>query len=473
MSLLTLSEFSALGHITQDTLAITLDFDSVGLGKVKPYTEKAIRHVLGLWRPADDLRPISAKDWDAVFRDYATKIASEDKTGVQRDLYLLFVSGYIHEVRHAHDLLATCYGQNQLFRLLNCYQNIHYIFFRLREWQTKTGNEIPIPLPDSFEFDESAMNVVKKYRSVISEIRDLQIPKGTSGWLTATDVLEISACNAQLSFLIEMFGYEEAFRVTQLIAMSPNAHRYLRARSVVHDYTQTMGIREGVSSAALSYIAWASLMLLGQKDTFIVNGLNPAIAFEGILEKAIQTKKKIETSVAMNAVSSFCSEWQLRSPKEMQDAYTRLAEKRIDDLSSKAKYALTGRSVEVDKNENLANHVGFLKAFTHMKQLIEGTPNYYFDMSLYPWGLVSEVFPSVLVRTRSNGISTDFLSGGINLISYDNLSSIDFSGCSLRVLSEGFGSLSDSRAENDLFASLRSSSGFNYRFKDSFFDSCC
>lgn len=458
MNLFTLNESASLGRTTQDTLSITIDFDAAQLGGVELQTEKAIRHVIGLARPEHNAEPIEWSEWDETIRRYSDQILQADSTGKQHDLYLLFVSGFIHEMRHAHDLLASCYGQDFLFLALNCYQNVPALLENLKLWQVSQKKAIPVPLPIEFEvLSPDSQRIVKRYREIIESMRQAQLPLGSPSWLTPIDILETSACNAQLGFLNEVFGPEHTFRVAQYIALSPTANKYLRARNSVADYLSSRGFNKGVMNEALNYLVWASLMLLVPKDRSKAKGLNPSIAFEAFVEQLGRKQHKLGVEEAAEAVVAFCEAWGLKTPKEMGSHFQDLTRQRLDSIPV--------NSLKVIRE----SHIGLSESFVRMQQFIEQHPASYFNSGAYSWGIIGGNFPAVLVRTRAARRMDDFVSPGMPTLSYENLGFMDAMGCTLRVLCEGFGALGDDELESMIFDLLRNSSDHSFDFKDTFF----
>ncbi|MCF3630430.1 hypothetical protein RJ527_04175 [Thalassospiraceae bacterium LMO-SO8] len=459
MTVLTLNESAFLGRATQDTLAVAISFDANQAGRVDPETERAIRHVTFLSRPEDNPEQFARNDWDEVVRDHSERILRQNPSRRQHDLFLMYLSGYFHELRHAHDLLGSCCGQDILFLLANCYQNTAYLLNDLKKWQVATGKDIPVPLPPAEQFEAlspDSVTILNKYRNTVENFRGFQRPFGAPYWLTPVDLLEASACNAQLTVLHELFGAENTFRVTELIARSPAANRYLRARNSVADYLASKGFTQ-VHSDALTYIIWSSLMALKPHGQSMADGLNPVIAFEGIVEVASRHPDVLHLEDAIKAVDAFCSEWDLMTPLEMGEYFTANMDRRLQSKTG-------GGYEEIRKA-----HEGLRASFELMLQTVTRHPNGFTNLNMYPWAIVNSALPSVLVRTYSNGEMHDYLSPGVAHLSAKQWTLLDILGCGLRVLSEGFGALGDSNHENMIMEALRNQEDHTFRFRDTFF----
>lgn len=460
MNCFTLNEFASLGRITHDTLSVTIDFDGSQLGKMAPLTERAIRHVIGLSRPDEGVSEIKWEEWDTIMRQYSKQIMADDPSGKQHTLYLLYVSGFIHEMRHAHDLLGSCYGQEVLFLLLNSYQNVPFVIEDLKQRQKATGRPISLPLVLGRDqgLDATSEQVVRRYRESISRIQHLQDSEGNFTVVTVVDLLEMSACNSQLSFLSEVFGHEATFEVSCQIALSPGADKYLRTRNNVIDYMHSRGIQSGSVTDMLNYLVWASLMRVGPDGQQMSEGVSPSILFEAYIQKVVDRGNDASVEEARVSVNEVCIEWGLRTPREMYEHYLSVMGKRLESFP-----------LEGDPLNRHECYRGLRQAFIRMNEVMQHKTDGYFTGSLYPWLLIGGNFPLVLVRTCSKGALEDFTSPGMEILTYDNWTSMDINGSILRVLSQGFGSLGDPVFENMVMDMLRKREDHNFEFRDSLF----
>lgn len=460
MKIFTLHESSSIGRITLDTLSIMIDFDSDALGNICPITERAVRHLTGLVRPEDNLKPLKWNDWDTTIRAYSDEIMNFDSSGEQHDIFLLYISGFIHEIRHAHDLLSTCYGQYMLFSLMNCYQNVNILLGDLKDWQISTQKPIPIPLQESngnIELSSESWMVINQYREIIKDLKGYHQPLDTPYWLTPNDILETSACNTQLAFLNEMFGTDQSFKIMTQIASSAKADNYLRARNTTLDYLSSCGVNR-IKDEAINYLVWASLMMLTPRGEKMSKALHPVISFEGFVEQLGRDSKNIGIDEAIVAVKGFCDEWGLQYPSEMAKYYERHMSNNISKLP------------DGTPDQILQCHLGLKKSFLKLQTVIDNYPKSYFDGQAYPWTLISNLLPSVFVRTRSDGNMSDFLSAGEDILTSQDWSFLDATGSIMRILSEGFGSLADSKLETTILNTLSKDRDHNYKFTDGFFD---
>ncbi|WP_296994226.1 hypothetical protein [Thalassospira sp. UBA1131] len=459
MSVFTLNESSFFGRASQNTLSIFLNFNENSHGKMESEVEHKVRHILGIQTPERLNTHIKRDDWDDVIRDYSDQVIALDTSKKQYDLFILYLSGFFHELRHAHDLMATCYGQDILFTLANSYQNSAAILNELKDWQVKTGQPIPVPLPSTDNWaglSQDARTVCIRYKERISEIQKYQTPLDRPASLSITDLLETSAVNAQIEFIHDILGREAAEHCYALIAKSPAAKKYLKCRTSVVDHLSADGIT-GIETKAINYIIWASLMAMKPNKGNMSLSIHPCIIFQGIVECLSRKSGYVGIEETSTAIKTFCNEWGLILPMEMAKYYSSISEKRL-------------ASIPKDSNSLLAKSFeGLRDSFQLMQNIIEELPDLYFNLNHYPWAIRDGYLPSVLVRTRSSSSNHDYLTSGIRTLNHDDWILLDVLGSTMHILTYGFGSLDDNDYEQTIISAIQNSRDHKFFFHDSFF----
>jgi hypothetical protein len=463
-----LNEPSAFGQTTHDSLAISIDLDHNGLAEPAPETVLALRHMTGLILPTDALEPVTMKNYDHTAREYFKRLQANDPSGTQGRIYLSYLSGYFHELRHAHDLMGTVYGQEILFGMSKAYMNLSALLHALATWQ-RAHPEDPISLPlrrhvdELVGLDSKVAEMVRRYSKQVEDIRSYQVaPKGTFSELTVVHLLETSATNVQIAFLNEIFGPEAAFELATIIGSGPKVGLYLQGINETRDILLTRSQSPSDVGASINYLAWASLMALSPEGADWSEGLSPVVAFEALVEYLTRRNADWRLESVKRGVATFSKSWGLCTPDEMAISYRREMTQRLAVLEERpdaAAFAVWCR--------------GFRQVFDTVQAQINAN-DLYFRGQAYPWMVLARVLPRILVHLRCGGDQHDFMSLGTGDATHDEWADRDTSALLSRILITGFGTTGDAQREQEVMRVLAESEwdgGHRLWFRDrSLFD---
>ncbi len=474
MSLLPLYSSDAFGTTLQGSMTIFIDLDKNSLGPTSQEVSIAVRHLCGLTFPDESLPSISTDNYYEVARDYYEQIKRLDSTGAQLLTFLAYVSGYYHELRHAHDLLATTYGQEILFRYMNYYQNIWSIIDVLARWLAKNEERrIPLPLRSNQDLMGSLPpelnNIDRQYLNEISEIKRFIYPKRTSPTrLTVMHLLEGSAVNTQFDFLEDVFGDEAVFLLTQFIQKGKRSRVYLQIRN---ELAEELGARDfegqGVGTI-LNYILWCSLMGTTFPNKSWRDAPKSVTLFEALLEHVLMSAKQLDFVSVQDAVIDFYEQWGFIHPQKIIDRTQEQLNSRVNKIEAAM------NTYGKDSLAGLVNraYVSFTKAYASINQYIKEVPEIYFDQKWYVGAVLSGLLPSIFVKLKVNGEVQDFMSIGTKVISYSDWSTMNIASTLFKLLMEGRstgGSTSPASFYENLCIRVLSSqrwSGVSLRFED-------
>jgi hypothetical protein len=469
VSLFTLNEASAFGQLTHDSLAISINLDQNGLATPELYTATAIRHLLGLLMPSDDLQPIAWDQFDRVAKEYDHAITERDPSGRQRLVFHAYLSGYFHELRHAHDLLGTVYGQEVLFQLLNCYQNAPALLGALASWQLKNpSRRVPIPLhkyvDELPDLPNEIVNLVRRYEEVYDSIRRFQAaPRAMYSLLDIVHLLETSATNTQLAFLNDIFGPEATFDLTSMIAESARSRLYLQARNEIRDIILSRRFVGANLSAVINYLVWCALMGMTPRGRKLSEGPSPVVVFEALIEHLLSTSREWDLESARAGVQDFCVTWDLHTPQEMRDRYADIMKKRAASFA-----ASEGIGGERDLGVFGECYPAVIEAHERIQGLIESNSDLHFKGETYVWAVLAGNYPSVLLRVRHQGQVHDFVSRGEECLQPHQWVMMDLLSMAARMMIMGFGTTGDHPLEEHLFDLLTVDgwNGHRFQFED-------
>jgi hypothetical protein len=469
MSFFPLNASSAFGVTAQENVTIFMDLDQSSLGKTPKLVASAVRHLCGLNTPEDAVEPLSFDDYDEVARQYYGTIIQSDRTGKSALIFLSYLSTFFHELRHAHDLLATSYGQDILFLTLNCYQNVPGLLAELTKWQNK-GLERNIPLPlshiNNTELPTFVRDVATRYLDVKNRITEFRAPRVTSpAGLTVGHLLEGSATEIQLGFIHELFGDQGLFELITLIQRSKGSRLYLQIRNEIIEGFSAKGFRDLREALyAMNYILWCALIGTTFPNKKLSEGPTNTVLYEALITYVLRYVKRMDFSEVQEIVISFYHKWGLLTPNQMIDRFSSFLDNRAGNLEQLWRQ----NEVNVPKINFTNAYRSFSQSYRSFTQWIQEHPSYYFKPEVYGWAVVSGFLPSVYILVKFEGEIHGFMTDGRSGPSLEEWQSITNFSTIFKLFFEGRNRTPLSFFEDKVFEYLRET-GLKFRIKDSRF----
>jgi hypothetical protein len=403
---------------------------------------------------------------DEEARACYARIKALDPTGLQLRLFLAYLSGYFHELRHAHDLSVTTYGLDALFLLLNVYQNLPAILSHLATWQAKhPGDLIPLPIrgDDALlrDLPEDVARVITKYAEVNDRLRTLEDTPSVSSSLSAIHLFEAVATDIQIDFLHDLFGDEAVYEFTRLLLECKKAPLYLKVRNDAQDVFASRGFRGPGLGAIINYLAWCALMGLTPRDGTIAQHIAPALIFEGLVEHVSRQCSRRDMEAVREAVYGYCDRWRLCYPAEMVDLYRqRSINKRLESMA---------KIPEIPDYEGARRIAGCYRAmaetYDFLHQRIQASPEIFFVGRAYAWNLLAGQLPSVFVRVHQDNQSHDFVTRGREFLNVEQRLLLDGFSTIMRLLLKGRGQTADPTFEDIVFRQLTQTGWNGHQFE--------
>lgn len=463
-----LNNSSAFGLTIQDNLTVFVNLDKSLLGETEPYVISAVRHLCGMLLPDDDYEQINLDDYYEIAQRYFKSIKEKDRTGQQLRIFLSYLSGFFHEIRHSHDLLATTYGQDFLYVKLNCYQNIPIVLSSLEEWQLKHPNKrIPIPLKDSLgnfkDLPAEVYSLLNHYIKMNDKIKELNKPTtNIYSNFSTTHLFEAIAINVQLDFVHDIFGDEGVLILTDLIRKSKKASLYLRIRNEFMNYFMSKGIYKYGLGTVINYILWCSIVGSTFPRREFSERPHPVVLFKGLSEHIRSNTETWDISKIKKLCNDYLCKWGLLTTEEVIDRYKTELHNRLNKLERM--YQQLG----VNNNTIIEGYRSFVKAYEMIQSIINIEPDAYFGQRRYVWSAMRGIMPSISYKMKSNNQTNDFMSHGIKLIEYENWNTLTFYSAVLKLLTFGRSSFNNTFYEDIVFNTLiKNNKGKGLLFSDS------
>jgi|GEM_PF-5179886 len=471
MSALEFREGSRHGSTLQSTLEISLFWDRLSREGTSKLVTEATRCLTGLILPDDKLEhvPVRSRKYSEIARKYYTSIKKSDPSGEQARTFLMLVSTYLHELRHAHDLLGTWAGQEMLRMSRDCYQNIVALLEGLKEWQIHSQRPIPLPLPSDGEGMEGLSPDVKKLIARSRKTKDIQRAfmeescDFSSTALSVRHMLETSAINMQLEYVRLLFGHKAADEVLKAIANGTESRMYFEAWNETRDLFLSRGFKGPALAEVVNYLIWCALsgvVPVGgdiRRDT-----VSPTALFEALIEHISRCCTDVNITSCRKAVLDFSKQWRLETPETAIRKYQALFAQRVakvDELAWKAKYRGA-----VD----LVRSFPRLKmSYDHLTDLALESPYVLFSAKHYVFHALSDYLPAVLVKLFYGGQRHLFSSHGIRLFTGEEWKMVSLFAKTLDLFLEGRGVNADvvyESEEDEIFAGLTDGSLWGYQF---------
>ena len=407
----------ALGATLSDSLTVVFDLDDFAGTPVPREVADAVRHVCGLGAPGDSFRPLLVEELDDVAREYYASLAAK-----QSDLATMFVayfSGFFHELRHAHDLLGSTFGQQALAMNFNYYRYVPVLTARLADWQeAKKGRRIPFPLVRTLgempDVAEDVVALVRKYTATEERLRGFMSEgRDSLAGNTLVHLVEASATNAQLDFVHDVFGDEGVDRLIDLIASNQRSTVYLDMRNELAERFLQQFPRGIGLGTIMNYLVWCSLQMTTRQREPLEQGPAPVTLFEALIEHVLHHVRELDLGHVREAVDDFCRDWDFLTPADV----TAQQRERLAGLAKRfteqhAEFSWSGdRPVTVAYN-------AFTAAYDSITRRIEESPELYFAQRSYVWSTVAGLWPSIYVKARWDGEVHDRMTAGTPLIPF-------------------------------------------------------
>jgi hypothetical protein len=433
MTLLSLDAPSHFGSTPGENLTVFVNLDHGIAGRPRSDVVGAIRHLCGYLLPGDRQAHVLPQHFVEGARSYYRAIRATDASGVATLDFLAHVTTYFHEIRHAHDLLATCYGQDVLFRTANICQNVPVMLWQLGQWQAADGSRhIPIPLRGNLDglagIDPAFRRLMQAYEKLISDLDEYDASAKSSAGLKTIHLLEANALEIQLGLISELFGDEAVFDMLKFVRSNDQSNTYLKIREEVTDAFLARGFTRAELAPCLSYLVWASLMGTTFPNAGWAEGPTSVALFEALCQEVVGGEKaSLEETKAL--VELFCARWGLLPPRAVYQRF--VAQKR--PIAIRMKKAWADRSAPVDQDFGAA-YASFLDEFENLaKKLIEGQIPYW-NPGEYAAAVLLGQLPSVSMKVQMDGELHDYMSRGYRSIGHDSWNLVSVMSTSLRLL---------------------------------------
>jgi hypothetical protein len=417
----------------------------------------------------DELKPIPIDDYYDVAREYYQQIKSADSSGTELLAFLSYVSGFFHEVRHVHDLLATTYGQDLLLTCLNYYQNTPSLLVLLHEWLKKdTTRRVPLPLARNLDsipdFPDDLKRLVVRFHEKQADIRAFQQPTMRSpAELTITHLLEGSAINVQLDFVYDLFGEEGLFLLTQFIQKGKRSRVYLQIRQELEEAFAAKKFQGYGLGSVLNYLIWCALTRTAPRGKTLKEGLNPILLFEALSQHVARNVNAAEIEIVRSAVGEFCDRWSFLTPTEIVAAQEKAISERLKRHEQKS---LESGAQSLFETFGRA-YKAFSGAFSTLNKDIAESPKLYFGQRWYVWTFLRGLYPQVSVSAKFEGSSHSFMTQGYQLIPWEDWGLMAWFSSAFRLIVEGRDSSGSSFFDDICFKMLTEGRfGAPLRFED-------
>lgn len=257
-----------------DSTSVILD-----VSRVTPAVAAAALDVLGVTdqRIGTELAPQDGT-FEHRCRTTAMTLGEDDPVAVAE--FAALMGTIIHECRHVHDLRSTRIGGELLLHDLSVYAGAGRLLRRLHEWQTETGQAVPIPLSGELNlftgpFQDIADTVERalQRRSEVGAIWRARTAAPIAPGFSLRDLYEFCAVNVQLDWTAATFGRDVAQVVAQPLLAEPALQQmYLRPMRVFDTLTSRYGSNYEMNTEDPGELVFAALNANGLDDAFGAGG---------------------------------------------------------------------------------------------------------------------------------------------------------------------------------------------------------
>ncbi|GJM17084.1 MAG: hypothetical protein DHS20C13_24110 [Thermodesulfobacteriota bacterium] len=470
MGSLEFSDGKRLGSTFQGTLEISLFLDQCYLGRPSKLVNQAVRHLSGFILPTDEFEQINGRnrEYFSTARSYYKKIQAADETGLQAKMFLVSLSTFVHEHRHAHDLLGTRIGQGILLNSRECYLNAGMLLESLKSWQMETGKPIPLPLPKDLQGLETLPSdtkelILRSFKVEETENNIMNSQELSPSGLSVRHLLETSAINIQLDFTRMLFGDKAALVVKDAIAKGSQSRLYYEARNEVRDLFISKGFIGYDFDKIVNYLIWCSLSGIFPKGGNVRDDtIHPVVLFESLVEHVTRTSKNMGLIDCQMAVQEFCRRWDLETPENAAKHYSSVFSERVvraKQLAERSKHSMVF--------ELLQSYGNIKNAYDRLYEIAIKHPYLLCHSEYYITHLFGGFFPSVLIKLLYTKSEEKFLfrSYGYELMNADEWQTISTFAVTLNLFTKGRLSSDDLITENSIYDGLVDGDIWGYRFR--------
>jgi len=443
---------SALGATLQDSMTIMLDLDQY---QGRPVPEDIAAHVRHFW--GLDGSPMFSGDPRAIF-DSIERKHGLDGAG----MYVAFVTGLLHEIRHVHDLLATGSTLENF--------DLSYVLFRdvtrqcaiLRRWLDEDpARAVPLPLGSCQEdsgLPEEVLEFVRVWRLARARLdADAALTGPSFEGITARHLLETAAIHAQFEFAEQLFGQDGPRILRRLVYDGGKARDYLDHRDDLVRRMRPKGWSSRDIAFVSSFVIWSALQRAVPK-TMSEEAPEVMTLYHVFLEEVL-AKAKVPTAKEVRAViRNFCHATGLLDPIETAEVHVRLAKRRAVGM---------GIDPDAAPTDARATTTPYRRAYEDMIAHIDRRPDDFFDPLGYIHGVNEGKWPAPFLTVRHGGRIDEIFLAGKRIIPASDWSAMAASSGMFNILMHGHGRTPLAFAEPNLFEGLKI---HGLRFRDPFFD---
>ena len=449
----------ALGSTLQESMTILLDLDHFGDRRVPDDVAAAVAHVTGFRLPGEKLPAINFDNFDTTARDYFNKIETHHGEEMAA-VYVAFVTGYFHEMRHAHDLLSTKYGLDLLSSTFNLYRNTPELLMGLERWCTEDQRRfVPLPIGKvRDDYPETVRGILVRHQKLDERLRGFMSDVGDPvGAYTVMHLLEASATVTQLGIAQEIFGYEGIGLLRDLIAGSSQGAYYL---NVFEDVLERVGARESNQSAVgppILLMLWCALQITtfpGRPDS---EGPSPSVMFEELCEQFIRKTARDEP-LSIGLFDDAFRGWGLMTPAEVVERTKSEYRERAKQVRKQYEEAGLGTDLFSD------GFTQFVDTHAYFTKIISENARAFFDPSIYVWMYVKGLLPAVHVKLHYRGEVNDFMSFGATTIAAEQWGTLAAMSTAFNIVMRGRNTSSLTFLEDIVFKLIVEK--WNLRFRD-------
>lgn len=404
---------SVLGAASPGGMYVALNLDENPItGTTNPQVSEAVCRVLGIAAEGVGEGKWQWDSSDEIARAEGERLLSQSDGEKQFTTYLCYLTGFIHEVRHFHDIMSTCLGQDLLFQTLNLYQNAPAIFAVLaNELQAKAITRFPIPIQGRTDYLKILLEGCSHKQEVTKFFEKSRVvqERVDSNWVQSKPTLsgaslgtlfELSAVCAQVGFAYELFGDMGANTVFQLLSRRRESRRYLEGIHLVQELYASNLRKDTPDLSALGYVTWHALQGRKPRGGKFDNAPSPVVLWEYFLEKL--TRKGAVTGdlqTLHNEFDNAGSSWGLLPLMDSVDDWHGVLNKRIESLASLSEGAEWNPVISVGLPTFRSCSATMIRLFSSIVE----EPQKYHNLQVYGWSVLTGAYPAPQVILKHDG----------------------------------------------------------------------
>lgn len=438
-----------------------MDLDRSALGPTPRLVSDQVKRFCGLQLPEDNLPVVKLESYyDECIgaREKIRRDCAEPDADIQ---FISYLSGYFHELRHAHDLLSTTYGQDLFFNRLNLYQNVPFMLSKAADFlEEYPDSKIGLPVLSDKKFMEFAsphiVEITSRSQKLSENLAAFNIPKIASNQrISVRDLLEASAVGVQLDFVFDMFGQDALDKLYSFIARSSGSDTYLR---LIDDFTKQLsaaGFRGYGGGAAHGQVIWYALNGSTSPGHLVQDGLSCVVLYEALVENLVRSCDRKSRDISVyewvdQCCSEFFDDWGLYQAKEMVDRTAVRLSERAERV--KLKYQEGGGSLKKHPGPEVLKYTS--ETYEKLTAGILTSGSNFFSQREYVAHTIAGLYPAVVFKVKSNQSVHDFLSLGYSGLGFDLLNEVNIMSMLFDILLSGRHASGSPALEEMYFRSL-------------------